>query len=140
MGWFIEDRLVLTVHSEQPPTEAEWAANVASLERFAGPHEIRALIVSDGGGPSGLQREALVEVLERKSPHGFRTAIVTRSLAVRGIGVALSWFLPGYRFFRPNRLDDALDHLVLKDAEVALARTELERLQVDLGVARRAAG
>jgi hypothetical protein len=120
--------VMLWLHTELDPPEAQWSAAVQSLvrERRArglGPNQLRYIVIADGGSPSPEQRAELFREVHEGQP--VRVAALTLALSnpvVRGIATAISWVNPGLRFFQPSRFHDALAYLDLGDQ-----RSEIER-------------
>jgi hypothetical protein len=104
--------VAVIVHDAEAPSDAEWASWVSDFRVIAGKLK-GILIYSQGGGPNGPQRSqltALFEELEATPP----TAIVTSSVAMRGIVTAIRWFLPAtnrVRSYAPADMDRALADL-----------------------------
>ncbi|HEY5959633.1 MAG TPA: hypothetical protein VIV60_23925 [Polyangiaceae bacterium] len=131
MKWRRLGRLVVTVHSEQAPTEDEWSRYMGQADAYQPLEDQRILVVSDGGAPNGTQRQQLIDLL-----HGARvaTAILTTSWLMRGSGAAVSWFNRSLRVFGPSALGQALEHLQLTQWERAESLRLLGEFQNELDV------
>lgn len=136
------DRIFILVHTQQEPSDREWRAYCASLEQF---HEdVRGVLVyTDGGGPSGKQRQQMRIALHGQP--GGRGAILTNSAWARGIITALNWFLSNrLAAFEPHDIDGALHYLtppgesLKRDDIVKVLSVLASQLSVRLPPARRA--
>jgi hypothetical protein len=123
------DDLILAVHGARPPSSSEWDSYLKEHQRLASEkRKVSILVVTEGGGPNSAQRAALKELVASD----LRTAIVTGSVAVRGIVTAFNWLgWSSMQAFAPHEMDGAL-RLVgashRKDAVLA----ELKRMQESL--------
>lgn len=131
MKWRRLGRLVVTVHSEQPPTEEEWSRYMGQADTYHPLEDQRILVVSEGGAPNATQRQQLIDLLDNAR---VPTAILTTSWIMRGSGAAVSWFNRSLRVFGPNALDQALEHLQLTQWERTEALRQLREFQNELGV------
>jgi hypothetical protein len=127
MRWKQVDRWVVVVHGDAPPSDEDWDGYVDFLrEAIVGR---RGLVITDGAGPNGRQREQLV-ALPQVTAAPF--AVVTPSAVARGIVTALGWLGQSIKAFSPARIDDALQHLEVPPElrpwmlkQIASLRTEL---------------
>jgi hypothetical protein len=81
----------------------------------------RNLTLSDGGSPTARQRREVIE-----ATHGTRAiaSVISSSRLVRGVGTALSWFIPELKVFGPREYRRALRHLGIPyDREPSLWRS-----------------
>ncbi|MCA9609713.1 MAG: hypothetical protein KC619_29145 [Myxococcales bacterium] len=131
MRWRRLGRLCLTVHGEQSPTDEEWTAYLAGIDRHVPLHAQRVLVVSAGGAPSSAQRKRMVDALEGAQ---VPVAIITSSLLMRGAGIAVSWFNPFVEVFAPHQLARALDHLGLTEWQRAEVPRILAQLESELEI------
>lgn len=136
--WRRMGRFTLTVHTERVPSDEEWAQYISQVRDHMPLEEQRALVVSAGGSPSGMQRKAMVTALNgAKVP----VAILTNSILMRSAATAVSWFNPQLKVFGPSDLEPAIDYLQLTPWERTETRNTLaefqEKLKID--VARRPA-
>jgi hypothetical protein len=95
--------LLIAVHNDQPPSDAEWNAYMALLRAFSDELrgdalKIHSLVITDGGAPDASQRNQLREVLGGKT---ITASIVSDSLVVRSIIGFLSIFIGGGKVFAP---------------------------------------
>jgi hypothetical protein len=135
MAWSVLADLLLVVHDEHAPGDAEW-------DRWLGAHTAAAasvhavLIYSTGGAPSSAHRKKLLETIERL-PRAPAVFMVTSSALVRGVVTALSWFLPmpqRAKTFRLEELDRALALLDLDAVERKATKLEIDKLMSALEV------
>jgi hypothetical protein len=131
MKWQRLGRLVVTVHSAQPPTVEEWSLYMSQADAYQPLEDQRILVASDGGAPNGTQRQQLIRLLnDARVP----TAILTTSWLMRGAGAAVSWFNPSLKVFGTAALQQALEHLQLTQRERTEALRLLREFQKELGV------
>jgi hypothetical protein len=118
---------VVVVLGSKPPSDADWNLLVEAHKQ-GWPR--RGLVVTAGGGPTAVQRQA---VLDATGGKGIPAAILTDSMMVRGIVTAISWFASQVRAFPPHDLEGALHHLGITMPVAAVQRVidelkgELER-------------
>lgn len=108
---------LVALNDRQHPTTAEWDACLATARALLGAGEstpLRALAISDGGGPTSRQRAQAAEVA---AGHELRWALISSSRFARGIGSALSWLVGGFRAFAPHELRQTLYYLAVPPAE-----------------------
>jgi hypothetical protein len=117
--------VVLSYTSRSSPSDAEWDEYVVAVKSVDGDRR-RALVVTDGGGPSASQRKKLYEAV---GPKQQPTAIVTGSVVARGISTAMSWFNPALRVFSPHQLKEALAHLGVPGEEFGRFQGALDALK-----------
>jgi hypothetical protein len=120
--------LIILIHGTQPPTDLEWAVYVRELVKHD-PRELRNLVFTDGGAPSGAQRKQVNDFLKgRASP----AVVVSGSYMVRGVVNTLSWFNPQVRAYAPDELPAALRYIGVRDQEVARVNSEVQVLRQQL--------
>lgn len=127
----IPGRTAILLVGSRTPDDQEWDEVCTIMRKNV--HD-RALVVTDGGGPSARQRQLLIDAAAgRKVP----TSVMTDSVVVRGITTAMSWFVPEVRAFPPSQLQAALDYLRITTpvADVARVITEL-RAEMSDGTSR----
>jgi hypothetical protein len=131
MDWRRMARLVVTVHTHAVPEDQEWAEYMSGVDAYLPLEDQRILVVSAGGGPSGKQRQMMVEAL-----NGARVpvAIITNSWLMRGAGIAVSWFNPSLKVFGPDALDSAIEYLGLTTWERVESTRCLKELETGLGL------
>ena len=105
----------VAVHTKRPPSDEEWEEYLtAHAPHFDRGHNMRFLILTEGGAPTAVQRMRMNEMVAewtKKNPDCIRSAIITNSAFVRGVATAISWFRPIARAFSPDHLDQALAYL-----------------------------
>jgi hypothetical protein len=125
---------MLFLHGSRAPTSAEWDEVMAVLGGTitAGTFpKLRALVVTDGGGPDVVMRGEL-QALCKQRGHAPKTAVVAIGIVVRGMVTAVSWFNPNIKAFAPNQFTGALEYLGLSRAAQRLLR-ELSDMERGLG-------
>ncbi len=128
----MRDDLVLFVSGKLNPTAGEWKTYCSVLAdgvkqlRARNIDALRVLVVSDGGGPSGKQRE---EVLAAGGGIKVRTAAVSSDLMTRGILTALGWFGIDVKSCTPARAADAFAFLNIPAAQVGGLWKRLKELE-----------
>jgi len=132
----MEGDVVLAVHNQLAPSDAEWAAFIADIATIAeqkGIDKIRHLIITEGGSPSSAQRKQINDALAGQST---RVAVVTDSRLARMATTAISWFNRGIVAFSPDKLEAAFHHLEiptgLRPKVVENARKMLTELDAKL--------
>jgi hypothetical protein len=136
MAYSVTDRLFIVVYGAEPPTDMEWAAYLAVVERH-GVDWTMQLIWTDGGGPTTPQRRSLNHLLDgRVVP----VAVLSDSARVRGIATALSWFNRRIRAFKAKDLPGALAFLEIPSSRNELStrdpRSTCRARRLDRGVRR----
>jgi hypothetical protein len=131
MRYRCEGRVILVAHTEAPPSAEEWsgyAREVETLLSRSSPDDVRTVVFTDGGGPDAEQRRKLTEI---RGWNAVRVAVVTQSLAVRGIVTAFSWFNPRIKAFQPIAVGAAFRYLGLspdEESKVWATVTEFQSL------------
>jgi hypothetical protein len=134
MAWREEGRISLTVHTSEPPTDAEWQRYLDGIHKKGVPADQRVVVCSYGGGPNLQQRKLLVTAVEgRQAP----VALFTSSAVMRGIGVALSWFNPRLKVFALGEFETGFKFLGLTDEEGKRVRRRISELEAELGLAKK---
>jgi len=132
MLWSVIDHVTVVVHDARQPMSEEWTAYVDHFRaRVDGPHSV--LVYTLGGGPSGMQRAELLEVMahsERPTP----VFIVSSSAVVRGIVTAMNWFLRADR--RPKTYPVADLARAFTDMQLEPAACKRIRAAIDAHLAR----
>lgn len=121
----VGDTMILA-HAKTEPADEEWRAYVEALRA----HSVkRILVLTDGEGPNARQRK---HMLERLGANAQRTAVVTPSMAARGIVTAVAWLGTDIRAFAPDETAAALEFLGLTrfEAEAVLRSALRVRLTV----------
>jgi hypothetical protein len=102
----VRGSMMINVQGDMPLADADWDEFLAAAA--AAPRLTAYFISADNYGPDARQRAKLATL-----PHLYPLpkAVVTTSLAVRGIVTATSWLGTNIRAFAPSRVDDAFDYL-----------------------------
>ena len=108
----------VVVTNTNDPDKAEWDGYLAmattGMKTARSVARFKQLVISDGGGPNAAQRKAWVELGKQfGSVSDMRVAIVSNSIAVRGIVTAFHWLGAPQRSFSPDQLEGAFAHLDL---------------------------
>lgn len=121
--------LVISCQGKDFPTDREWDAWLAAVERLQYQvKEVRLLALTDGGHPTKNQMERL-RVKNRTNP---LTALVSPSYAYRFMASALSFINPAIRCFSPADIQEAFEHIGLARDERERVLQTIERLQGQL--------
>jgi regulator of extracellular matrix RemA (YlzA/DUF370 family) len=138
MAVFRQGRVMVAVHDATPPTEAEWERWVALVREPAAP-VLRLLIETTGqGGPNAKQRKALADATQGLD---VRCAILSDSMAVRGVVTALAWLGLAQKAFQPLDHRAAGDYLDLTAAEYRQVLDALPSMRRTCGITgQRASG
>lgn len=124
-------QLMVLVHSEAHPTDAEWDVYCEALRRVYPEGRLRRVLVfCDGPGPTTAQRRKLQDRKQYGDDPPL-TAVVTHGIVARSIVSALSWFYE-IRSFSPAELDGAFRYLGIADIESYLLRRIVATLRVQL--------
>lgn len=123
-----QGRLMVAVHSPEPPTDDEWTRWVG-LGLEASTNALRLFVETNGfGGPNAKQRKQLAENLRR---FGMRCAIMTSSPVIRGIVTAVAWLNVDLRAFAPGDHAAAASYLQLSAAEAQFLQEVLPGLRAE---------
>lgn len=119
---------VLVAHGPGEPSDEDWAAYLDLIGKNL--PEVQGQIVwSLGGAPTATQRGDARELV---SPDGHvpPTAVMTSSIAVRGIVTIFNWFYPKrFKSFSLDNVEGALDYVEVgswRRNEVELALKALQ--------------
>ena len=117
--------LGISIHTPDNPSNEEWDEMVKCVKQCKDLSTFRGISFTDGGSPSPAQRKKTNDVLAgRVVP----TAVVTSSSLARGVVTAMSWFNPMLKVFPPDKLDDALRYLQVRDSEYKVIKLEIREL------------
>jgi hypothetical protein len=122
------DRLFLVVYGTASPTDHEWVDYLELVERH-GIERTMQLVVTDGGGPTQMQRRYLDDLLAGRN---LPVAVVTGSTLVRGTITAISWFNRSIKAFPPSEVRDAMAYLEIPNGRMDLIERELHDLAREL--------
>jgi hypothetical protein len=127
--------LMLVVHGDKPPSDAQWNAFVdcmhaRAVETKRVPH---TLVLSTGGSPNARQRAISKERVSDLGDATERIAVLTSSAIVRGAVTALAWIVRNnFRAFAPSEMRAALLYLGVDHPSDAI-RSELHTLAKSCG-------
>jgi hypothetical protein len=127
------DGLVLLMHGELPPSNAEWDGYLEACRRalFPRAQTARVLVVTDGVAPTPTQRAALNLLVTEAGSH-VATAVISHSVAVRSVVALLGMFNRGIRSFAPGDLSLALQYLEVDPARRADVLQRIVRVRIEL--------
>lgn len=125
--------LGISVHTANNPSNEEWAEMVEQIKHCDDLSQFKGISFTDGGSPTATQRKQTNEVLAGRA---VPSAVVTSSAIARSVVTAMSWFNPAIKVFPPERLDDALRYLMVRESEYAIIKMELRKLVMLFGSQR----
>lgn len=135
MAYDVVGDLIITVHTESAPSDAEWKGYVEALREVvrttADYARLRNIVFSDGGAPNSLQRKVVNDIIAGRDP--IPVALVSGSALARGVVTALAWFNPKIKAFPPQEADEAYRHLGFSRAQIDTFRIRLDKLQTQIG-------
>ncbi len=121
---------VVYVGGPLAPDPREWREYLREIAPRLEPDRVNPSLVFPGvRPPAPTLREEMRDITQGLS---IRAAILTDSLAMRGVVTAVSWFTPGYRAFPAAALPAALSYLELKEPEAERVRCCALDLQAQL--------
>ncbi|MEO8184430.1 MAG: hypothetical protein ABI895_36945 [Deltaproteobacteria bacterium] len=120
--------VVVFVHGSRAPTDSEWESVLDYYRQAPDASRLRALVYTEGGAPDAKQRARLVELGHAQA----RIAVLTTSALARAAGIAVSWFIPHLRLFKPSEVERALDHLETTTTERVELRQTLAELRREI--------
>lgn len=132
MRYLVVSSVAIMVHTKDNPSEEEWSDFMTRLRQDRGRYGC-ALIFTDGGGPSTMQRGQMNDAFEEIKFKG-KVAVVTVSRLARGIVTALSWFNPNVKSFTPLQVNAALEYLEVLPGDQDKVRNELTKVRSQLGL------
>ena len=136
----------IAVHNATNPNKEEWddylAMSGAGMKAVGDLSRFKQLVFTDGGGPNAAQRKASVEI---GKPYGdtndIRVAVVSSSMAVRGIVTAFNWIGAPLRSYGAHQVGDAFAYLGIKGDDAVAICDAVEKLSAQVeGTVRSAAG
>ena len=103
------DTLLLIAHTKKSPEPAGWTTMCRSLaDTINTKGAIRCIVFTDGGGPSGAQREEMAKLIH---PTKYRTSVYSTAPTVRFIVSSLTFINPMIKSFVPTEWRRGLEHL-----------------------------
>jgi hypothetical protein len=123
--------VVVYVHGDASPTDAEWEAGIAFFKDTPDPSRLSAIIYTEGGAPNAAQRAQLNAVL---GSNKVRIGVLTGSAAARAAGVAVRWFNPELAIFGAEDVEAALDHIRAPADQRSLLKRTLTELKSELSI------
>jgi len=126
LAFKVIDRLLLVVFGAHDPTDEEWIRFLMAVERH-GIDRTMMLIVTDGGGPTPMQRRHLDELLAGRS---VPVAVMSDRTAIRTAVRVLSWFNRKIRAFSSTGLLDAMAYLGIPSGRAKLLQAAIDELRL----------
>lgn len=118
--------VVLCVHKDAPPTDAEWDGFVELCAKHLNG---RGIVWTNKGGPSPKQR---TQLNERIKGGPLRTAVCSGATIVRGVVTAFSWFNPLIKAFAKTEFDAAIEHVGIPAALGPPLLAQLMKMEASL--------
>ncbi len=119
-----QDLVILRENAENP-SDAEWDEFLRLIAAGDGVWNVKVLVVTDGGEPSGEQRQRLKSVL---GDSNVRAAIVTDSIKTRLVVSSLAFITSRIKSFSKREIDAGYDYLGLDVNQRRLADRVLSEL------------
>ena len=125
--------LLLCVHNEKSPTDADWELYLSALRaERANWARLRILVITGGGGPDAKQRKRLAEALAGEA---VPAAVVSESIKIRFIGSMVALLNPKMSTFSRSELEQAFASLSLSADERQQAIKNLREMEKLVGSA-----
>jgi hypothetical protein len=119
------DGLLIMAHTKQKPDAATWTAMCRTFAAGAGTAgELRCIVFTDGGGPTGAQREEMAGITRGMK---YRACVVSGAPVVRFIVSSLAFINPSIKSFLPSEWQRGLDHLGFRPAELSKVEQAVEQ-------------
>ena len=132
----IVDHVMLVVHADMPPSDADWARMV--VVRNANRDRIRSnLVVAPPRASINASQRS--DVAQFMKANGTSIAVVTDSALIRGVARAVGFLGVQVRAFAPNELTSALDFLVVSPSRHPEFGRRTEIMKAQLGGTARSA-
>ena len=112
----IVDRVMLIVHADVPPSDADWRRMV--VVRDANRDKIRSNLVIAPPRAS-INPSQRADVAQFMRENGTSIAVVTDSALIRGVALAVGFLGLKVRAFAPSELASALNFLVMPPSKHA---------------------
>jgi hypothetical protein len=123
----LRDERILVSYSDGPGSEQQWREYIVTLTRL--PSEegkpLRILAYAADAPP----RAALDGIMSAARGKSWRVALISPSTAVRFVASTFSFVIRTLRFFAPNELGAAFEHLGCSEVERRRASEALARLR-----------
>jgi hypothetical protein len=113
--------VLVLAHNAEAPAAEEWTRYCQAIATH---HAVLTgqLVLAEGVGPDASQRQQMLDGVIAHYPKGTPTpptAVLTRSLMVRGVVTLFNWFTPrAMRAFAPEDLRDAAAHMKLSEVQL----------------------
>jgi hypothetical protein len=130
MAFDVTANVVLEVHPDCLPDEADWDAFIAWLPQQDVPRRLGGIVMAEGPGPNAGQRKKLLAVPGMDKG---RSVVLTTSVLARGAITALNWL--GYKGLVGRDYADlrgCFDHLGVPQQDRSLILKRLIELKCEL--------
>jgi hypothetical protein len=127
------DRIVVWLAAKEAPAQDEWQAYTKSVYELGSTlpgKQVQVLVVTDGGGPSSVQRTDFVAAMGDVK---VRTAVLSSSTLVRGIVTVFNWFNIQNKVFSPKDALGALEFVGVSEVGRTSVWATVEALAKQLG-------
>jgi hypothetical protein len=130
--WCWSDDILLLAQTKAPPSPGEWGSLLAGMRKpYRG-----ALVYTEGGAPSALQRKQLRDTVFRDGDIP-PSAILTDSTVVRAAMTALNLFLGGrIKAFPYEEIEAGLRYIGAPEAQWPSLKQALAELRREIGLER----
>ena len=126
----IIDHVMLIVHADVPPDEADWAR--MAVVRNANREKIRSnLVIAPPRASINARQRADVAQFMRET--GTSVAVLTDSALIRGVARAVGFLGVQVRAFAPSELASALNFLVVPPSRHAEMSRRIDAMKAQLG-------
>lgn len=122
--WLSEETILISFYDDDA-TEAQWQDYYAALARLGSEPSVRCLVYSATAPP----RSALEGIVRAVRGKTWLVSIVSESAAVRFAASTFALVVRTVRFFTPDEMSSACEHLGCTPAEQAKVRQALKRLR-----------
>lgn len=122
----------ICVHGPRDPTNVEWQRYLNASGELAARGEVRILVLSRGGSPTGEQRRALIGQIGKKT---WPVALLTDNGVARMAIFAMRVFNPSMKASATTDLRGARDFLGLTTEECDRAAVIIQELEHDIAEA-----
>jgi hypothetical protein len=129
----IVEHVILVVHADMPPSEADWARMV--VVRNANRDRLRSTLVVAPPRAS-INASQRSDVAQFMKGTGSSIAVVTDSALIRGVARAVGFLGVQVRAFQPSEMANALNFLVVPPSRHADMLRRIEGMKAQLASAR----
>lgn len=128
-------RLFIVRQNANSPTHEDWAKFLAELGRLKPRFpEMRAMVFSDGGGPTPEQRQRLATMMSGKV---IQTAVISDQSLVRFVVATIGLFNKSIKTYSWSDTHLAFDWLRLDESERQTVQTNVISMGIEVGSTRK---